>query len=143
MRWSFDYGKERWIGTLSSSVIGRKRVSIFIAYLNKHRHRIVNYGYYQTESISIGSGAVESTIKQALLNKRMFLDVKPSVSRPKTSLKSATPLNKLADTSNFQGLNGKRAMFLRFSSSAVPTSMGNSQNESCKTGMYSTFDDSL
>lgn len=41
-----------------------KRVSNFITYLNKHRHRIVNYDYYQTEGISIGSGAVESTTKQ-------------------------------------------------------------------------------
>ncbi len=36
----------------------------FIDYLTKHRHRIVNYSYYQAEGISIGSGAVESTIKQ-------------------------------------------------------------------------------
>lgn len=37
----------------------------FIAYLNKHRSRIVNYEYYQAESLcSIGSGAVESAIKQ-------------------------------------------------------------------------------
>ena len=35
-----------------------------MAYLNKHRHRIVNYGYYQAEGISIGSGAIESTVKQ-------------------------------------------------------------------------------
>lgn len=41
-----------------------ERVTSFIAYLNKHRHRIVNYGYYQAEGISIGSGAVESTVKQ-------------------------------------------------------------------------------
>lgn len=41
-----------------------ERVRIFIAYLNKHRQRIVNYGYYQAEGISIGSGAIESTIKQ-------------------------------------------------------------------------------
>lgn len=41
-----------------------KRVNTFIAYLNKHRHRIVNYAYYQAEGISIGSGAVESTVKQ-------------------------------------------------------------------------------
>lgn len=41
-----------------------ERVTTFIAYLNKHRHRIVNYGYYQAEGISIGSGAVESTVKQ-------------------------------------------------------------------------------
>lgn len=37
----------------------------FCEYLNKHRHRIVNYQYYQAEQIcSLGSGAVESTIKQ-------------------------------------------------------------------------------
>jgi hypothetical protein len=41
-----------------------ERVSTFIAYLHKHRHRIVNYAYYQAEGISIGSGAIESTIKQ-------------------------------------------------------------------------------
>jgi hypothetical protein len=41
-----------------------EQVSKFIAYLNKHRHRIVNYAYYQAEGISIGSGAVESTVKQ-------------------------------------------------------------------------------
>jgi len=35
-----------------------------MAYLTKHRHRIVNYAYYQAEGISIGSGAVESTVKQ-------------------------------------------------------------------------------
>ncbi len=29
-----------------------ERVRIFIAYLNKHRQRIVNYGYYQAEGIS-------------------------------------------------------------------------------------------
>ncbi len=33
-------------------------------YLNKHKHRIVNYGYLQAEGISIGSGSVESKIKQ-------------------------------------------------------------------------------
>jgi len=36
----------------------------FIAYLNKHRHRIVNYAYFQAEGISIGSGTIESTVKQ-------------------------------------------------------------------------------
>lgn len=41
-----------------------ERVSTFIAYLGKHRQRIVNYSYYQAEGISIGSGAVESTVKQ-------------------------------------------------------------------------------
>uniref|UniRef100_B8HZ51 ISKra4 family transposase n=1 Tax=Cyanothece sp. (strain PCC 7425 / ATCC 29141) TaxID=395961 RepID=B8HZ51_CYAP4 len=41
-----------------------EQVDTFIAYLNKHRHRIVNYAYYQAEGISIGSGRIESTVKQ-------------------------------------------------------------------------------
>jgi hypothetical protein len=41
-----------------------ERVERFIAYLAKHRHRIVNYAYYQAEGISIGSGEIESTVKQ-------------------------------------------------------------------------------
>ncbi|BAG00986.1 hypothetical protein MAE_47690 [Microcystis aeruginosa NIES-843] len=32
--------------------------------MNKHKHRIVNYGYFQEEGISIGSGSVESQVKQ-------------------------------------------------------------------------------
>lgn len=37
----------------------------FCHYLRMHRHRIINYDYYQREQIcSIGSGAVESGIKQ-------------------------------------------------------------------------------
>lgn len=58
-----------WQGNVDSAIEQFKdwhheRVEIFIAYLNKHRPRIVNYGYYQAEGISIGSGAVESTVKQ-------------------------------------------------------------------------------
>jgi len=34
------------------------RVDNFRTYVTKHRHRIVNYGYYQAEGISIGSGDV-------------------------------------------------------------------------------------
>jgi hypothetical protein len=42
-----------------------KNVKNFCAYLERHRQRIVNYDYYQTEQLcSIGSGAVESAIKQ-------------------------------------------------------------------------------
>lgn len=58
-----------WQGDVDSA-IGQfndwqhERVSTFMAYLNKHRQRIVNYGYYQAEGISIGSGAIESTVKQ-------------------------------------------------------------------------------
>ena len=41
-----------------------QQVHNFIEFLTKHRHRIVNYGYYQVEGLSIGSGAIESTVKQ-------------------------------------------------------------------------------
>jgi hypothetical protein len=42
-----------------------KRFKNFIAYLDRHQTRIVNYSYYQAEQLcSIGSGAVESAIKQ-------------------------------------------------------------------------------
>lgn len=47
----------------------RKQAANFCVYLRKHRHRIVNYEYYQSEQIcSIGSGAVESAVKQ--INRR-------------------------------------------------------------------------
>ena len=43
----------------------RRQARNFIDYLNKHRHRIINYQYVQAEQLcSIGSGAVESAIKQ-------------------------------------------------------------------------------
>ena len=42
-----------------------KQAKNFCKYLEKHRSRIVNYRYYQEEQLcSIGSGAVESGIKQ-------------------------------------------------------------------------------
>ena len=36
----------------------------FIVYLTHHQTRIVNYAYFQAEGISIGSGTIESTVKQ-------------------------------------------------------------------------------
>ncbi len=43
----------------------RRQARCFRQYLQKHRHRIANYEYLQAEGIcSIGSGAVESTVKQ-------------------------------------------------------------------------------
>jgi hypothetical protein len=36
----------------------------FVADVKKHRHRLPNYGYLQQEGFDIGSGAVESAIKQ-------------------------------------------------------------------------------
>lgn len=58
-----------WSGQVDEALLefddwNHPRVENFKAYLTKHRHRIVNYGYYQAEGISIGSGNVESTIKQ-------------------------------------------------------------------------------
>ena len=43
----------------------RKQARTFSNYLEAHRTRIINYGYYQDEQIcSIGSGMVESAVKQ-------------------------------------------------------------------------------
>lgn len=58
-----------WQGKLNETVEqlhswNPEKAEGFIKYLTKHQHRIVNYGYYQAEGISIGSGAIESTIKQ-------------------------------------------------------------------------------
>lgn len=59
-----------WIGQVDETLalftgMKRKQAQNFCQYLEKHRHRIVNYAYYQAEDIcSIGSGAVESAIKQ-------------------------------------------------------------------------------
>lgn len=36
----------------------------FIAYLTKHEHRLINYQYFQLEGLTIGSGSVESGVKQ-------------------------------------------------------------------------------
>ena len=42
-----------------------KQARNFCGYLEKHRERKVNYSYYQAEQLgSIGSGAVESAVKQ-------------------------------------------------------------------------------
>ena len=51
----------------------KKQAHNFCLYLENHRHRIINYDYYQSEEIcpkgycfayAIASGAVESTVKQ-------------------------------------------------------------------------------
>ncbi len=57
-------GQAQQVQILFASLPG-KQVKNFCAYLEKHRSRIVNYSYYQAEQLcSIGSGAVESAIKQ-------------------------------------------------------------------------------
>ncbi len=59
-----------WTGQVDATIalfadLGKKQAKNFCAYLDKHRSRIVNYAYYQAEQIcSIGSGSVESAIKQ-------------------------------------------------------------------------------
>ncbi|UBF25049.1 ISKra4 family transposase [Kovacikia minuta CCNUW1] len=59
-----------WQGKVDQTItlladLKRKQAHNFCQYLKKHRHRIVNYAYYQAEEIcSIGSGGVESAIKQ-------------------------------------------------------------------------------
>lgn len=59
-----------WKGDVDATLVlfdecNHKQAVNFCAYLRKHRQRIVNYEYYQREQIcSIGSGAVESAVKQ-------------------------------------------------------------------------------
>ena len=66
-----------WKGKVDETIalfaqMKRKQAHNFGRYLEKHRHRIINYDYYQAEGIcSIGSGAVESAIKQ--IDRRLHL----------------------------------------------------------------------
>ena len=59
-----------WCGKVDETIrlispLKKKQAQNFCNYVETHRHRIINYGYYQEEEIcSIGSGAVESTVKQ-------------------------------------------------------------------------------
>ncbi len=47
------------------STLKKKQAQNFCNYLRHHRHRLVNYDYFQAEGIcAIASGAVESTVKQ-------------------------------------------------------------------------------
>lgn len=59
-----------WTGKVDETILlfencQKKQAHNFCEYLRKHRHRLVNYDYFQAEGLcSIGSGAVESAIKQ-------------------------------------------------------------------------------
>jgi len=59
-----------WRGNVMAAIAefdrrSHPQVDNFIAYLRKHESRIPDYWYFQTEQISsIGSGAIESTVKQ-------------------------------------------------------------------------------
>lgn len=65
-----------------------KRARKFLAYIEKHRHRLVNYELLQTEyHISIGSGAVESAIKQ--------IDRRLKISGAQWNPNSVTPMLRL------------------------------------------------
>jgi len=45
--------------------LNKKAARNFCTYLQNHRHRIVDYEYFQAQNIcAIASGAVESTVKQ-------------------------------------------------------------------------------
>jgi len=59
-----------WVGKVDETLklfeaCQKKQAQNFCQYLCKHRHRIINYDYFQAEQLcSIASGAVESAIKQ-------------------------------------------------------------------------------
>ena len=59
-----------WLGKIDETInlisrLKKIQAANFCNYLENHRHRIINYSYYQQEEIcSIASGAVESTVKQ-------------------------------------------------------------------------------
>ena len=65
-----------------------QRARKFLAYVEKHRHRLVNYELLQTEyHVSIGSGAVESAIKQ--------LDRRLKISGAQWNSNSVSPMLRL------------------------------------------------
>lgn len=65
-----------------------KRARKFLAYIEKHRHRLVDYELLQAEHhISIGSGAVESAIKQ--------IDRRLKISGAQWNSHSVSPMLKL------------------------------------------------
>lgn len=58
-----------WIGDIDEAIaqfsdLKNNSADNFIDYLRRHRNRIINYAYFQAEGITIGSGGIESTVKQ-------------------------------------------------------------------------------
>jgi hypothetical protein len=58
-----------WQGKVDQSIalfdpVKKAQAHKFCDYLRTHQHRIPNYEYYQAEGIPIGSGSVESWVKQ-------------------------------------------------------------------------------
>lgn len=60
-----------WNGRIGEAISNLKEGNNFRNYVLEHKARIVNYSYYQQEGITIGSGAVESAVKQ--INARLNL----------------------------------------------------------------------
>ncbi|MFN9240296.1 MAG: hypothetical protein ACK6DE_10460 [Pseudanabaena sp.] len=59
--------KQKWVEHLlwnGATGCTSKRFIKFLAYLRNHRHPIPEYSYLQKQGLTIGSGSVESTIKQ-------------------------------------------------------------------------------
>jgi hypothetical protein len=85
-----------WEGQVNETIklfesAGRRQAANFCNYLTKHRHRIVNYQVLSEENIcSIGSGAVESTVKQ--------IDRRLKISGAQWSLKNISQMLKLRCT---------------------------------------------
>ncbi len=75
------------------SPLKKKQAQNFCTYLDNHRHRIINYSYYQAENIcAIASGAVESTVKQ--IDRRLKIEASPMESRKcATSLETSMCLS--------------------------------------------------
>lgn len=56
-----------WHGNVDEAIAALANIpeaKNFLAYLNRHRPLIPDYHAFQAQGITIGSGAVESTIKQ-------------------------------------------------------------------------------
>ena len=78
-----------WQGKVDETIslfssLKKKQARNFCTYLENHRHRIINYSYYQAENIcAIASGAVESTVKQ--IDRRLKIEASPMESRKCTT----------------------------------------------------------
>ena len=91
----------------------RKQARNFEAYLDQHRARIINYAYDQAEQLgSIGSGAMESAVKQ--------IDRRLQISGAKWNLESMNPMLQL----RCAYLNGQLAFWLFLHNWDAPNALG-------------------
>lgn len=68
-KWLRKVETSLWYGRIKEAIAAfadwdAQKVKNFLAYLERHRLRIPDYHSFQSQGITIGSGAVESTIKQ-------------------------------------------------------------------------------